>query len=64
MNGTKRPLPDQYDEADDRVQLNPEQVRRLRQRYNAGGISVKKLAETYGISVTHCDSILKHRVKG
>lgn len=65
MNGTTRPLPEQEDEhPPEQTKLTKEQVARLRQRYEAGGITVSQLAEIYGISRTHCHNIIRYRSKG
>lgn len=63
MNGTKRPLPEPEDDEEQKSKLTREQVTRLRQRYQAGGITIQQLANIYGISRSRCHDIVRHRAK-
>lgn len=55
-------MTDAYREAQPQVKLTDEQVREIRARYAAGGVTQKQLGREFGVGQTTISAILRRRL--
>jgi predicted XRE-type DNA-binding protein len=51
--------PPHWGESSPNVKVNTEDVRQIRARYAAGGVSQRELGEEYGVTQSHISSIVR-----